>query len=131
LKSNHLVIFTIKTWQAIHRNINILYITSETGIGALAAVDGGARVAGNVSKLINMIETGQKSESFATNGGAIVGNVIDQISGSMSFAELKEYIQSKIKESKLKPIALVRGTRNKALVGSEENYKPYSKAYTQ
>jgi hypothetical protein len=56
-------------------------LASETGIGAVAAVDGGTRVAGNFTKLIVMIETGKKSE-LPTNAGAIVGNVIDQISGN-------------------------------------------------
>lgn len=44
---------------------------------------------GNVSKLIDMIETGKKSEieNFPTNAGAIVGNGIDQIAGSKGKAQ--------------------------------------------
>lgn len=59
-------------------------LTSETGVGAVVAGDGAIRVAGNFSKLVDMMETGSKSKSgvVPTNGGAIVGAIIDHGTGN-------------------------------------------------
>ena len=59
-------------------------LTSETGVGAIVAGDGALRVAGNISKLVTMIESGSKSKSglVPTNGGAIVGAIIDHGTGN-------------------------------------------------
>jgi RHS repeat-associated protein len=56
-------------------------LTSETGVGTVAAVDGGGRVVGTFSKLVDMIESGKKSE-VPENGLGIAGNVIDQFTGN-------------------------------------------------
>ncbi len=59
-------------------------ITSETGIGGVVAVDGAFRIAGNLAKLTNMIETSSKSESeeTPTNAGQMVGATIDYFSNN-------------------------------------------------
>jgi hypothetical protein len=54
-------------------------LTAETGIGGVVAYDGTIRVAGNLAKLITMVETGKKSKSdlIPTNGGAVIGAIFD------------------------------------------------------